>query len=130
MEMHNCGKFHQYSICGCQVKSFQIFAYRFPSINWPFLFFFSFFLWGKGVGGTLILWSDFAEIFPRYSTQTEKNSVWIIFGKIVFLLKQGEFKVCTFDPTLTPCFLLKMAEIKKKKEFSKKTFSHRAIQIW
>ena len=23
MEIHNCGKFHQYSIYGCQVKKFQ-----------------------------------------------------------------------------------------------------------
>ena len=27
--LHNRGKFHQYSICGCQVKNFQSFSYRF-----------------------------------------------------------------------------------------------------
>ena len=28
MKKHVCGKFHQYSICGCRVKNFQSFAYQ------------------------------------------------------------------------------------------------------
>ena len=29
MKIHNRGMFHLYDVCGCRVKNFQIFAYRF-----------------------------------------------------------------------------------------------------
>ena len=43
MKFHNRGKFNKYSICGCQVASFQRFSYRF-SIHEMAL------SWGKGGG--------------------------------------------------------------------------------
>ena len=46
--------------------------------------------------------SDFAQIFTRGSTKGDKNSVWIIFEKFEFLLKQEIPKVCPFSPTLSP----------------------------
>ena len=39
MEMHNHGKFHIYSICGCKVIKFQMFLWRW-SMKWPILGFF------------------------------------------------------------------------------------------
>ena len=34
--IHIRGKFHQFSICGCEVKNFQNFLYWSASIKWPF----------------------------------------------------------------------------------------------
>ena len=36
MKIHNRGKFHQYSICGCQVKKIQILGSNSASMIWLF----------------------------------------------------------------------------------------------
>ena len=50
MKIHNISKSDQYSICGRQVLSFQIFSYQF-SIHENNLFFFFSFFFGFGGGG-------------------------------------------------------------------------------
>ena len=37
MKIHNRGKFHEYSISGCQVIDFQFFCTDSASMKWPFL---------------------------------------------------------------------------------------------
>ena len=49
--------------------------------------------------------------------------------KLLFLPKREIPKVCTFCPTLSPIYPLKLAEIGKNKN-SRQKFSHRAIQIY
>lgn len=37
IKVHNCGKFHLYSVCGCQVKNFQSLAYQTAAMQGSFL---------------------------------------------------------------------------------------------
>ena len=62
LEVHNCGKFHLCSICGCQVINFQMFSWR-CSIHE---------MGGGGGGGGSgpflpQIWLQFAEISTRGS---------------------------------------------------------------
>ena len=72
---NNCGRFHQYSICGCQIKTFQNFS-KFFSINEMALSFWQL---------LLQIWSNFAEVFTRDSILADNNSFWITFEKLEFL---------------------------------------------
>ena len=102
IEVHNRGKSHRYSICGCEVIKFQMFSW-----------------WGSihemahsgEVLGPNSPQKCRNEIFNRGSTKEYKISVSRIFDKSEFLSKQGISKVCTFGLTLRPIYLLKMAEI-------------------
>ena len=99
MKIHN-REFHQYSICGCQVKIFKVLHTYAASMKWPFMDFF----------GPLLpqIWPDFAEIFTRDSVLGDKNSVSIILQTLEFL------QVCTFGPTLTLPLPLDYGQNRKK----------------
>ena len=145
MKIHNCGHFHQYNICDCQVKNFQSFWYRF-SIHgmvvsfiylFIYLFIYSFiylfiylFIYFSVGFGTLPhrIWSDFVQIFTRGNIQAGKRYVLRIFEKFKYWQKTDVPKVCYFGPTLTPRFPLKMAEIEQSKDSLRKNVSHRAIE--
>ena len=66
MKVHNRGKFHQYSICGCSVKKKKFCVpSQDPRIS-PF--------W-RLLALTPPIWSNIAEILTRRSTLTIKNTV-------------------------------------------------------
>ena len=95
----NCGKFHEYSICGCQVINFQSVLYQF-SIHQMVPF-----------GGFLDpIPSSPPPPLPKGNIQGEKKCVLRIFEKFKYMRKREIPKVCTFGPTLTPRFSLKIAE--------------------
>ena len=68
VKLQNRGKFHQYSIYGCQVKNYQSFVYQISIHAGPIF---------AGVFGALLLqiWSVFAQICSRASILADKNSV-------------------------------------------------------
>ena len=110
MKIHNCGKFHLYSICGCQVINFQ------------------FFLWQYSIHEL----GHFVQICTRGSIQGGEDSVSKIFGKFKVLRKLHVTKVCTFFSVfaqLWPHFTPWSRLILKKLIFLGTKFSHRAIQI-
>ena len=81
MKIHNRGKFHQYSICGCQVKKIQILGSNSASMIWLF----------EEVFGPLLpqLWSNFAQILTRVNTIGSKNIVWKYFVWIWVFMEKG-----------------------------------------
>ena len=64
IKIYICGKFHQYSICGCEVKDFWIDS---AFMKWPLLVFFR-----PLLSQTLL---NLAEILIRGSLQEDKLSV-------------------------------------------------------
>ena len=107
MKIHNCHKFHQYNIYGCQVNNFQVLGTDSVLIL----------LWRAS--GPLLpeKQSDFAEFLTSATMQSQKNIVRTIFAKFKFLPKQVIPKVCTSGPTLTPHFPLEKAKIENNKYF-------------
>ena len=119
MRIQNRGKFHKYSICGCQVKNFPSFGNPFSTHEMALL------------GGFLRPFIhqrlyDFDEIFTRDSILEDKNKVWIIFPKSGFLRKLDRFKSLT--PSSTP-FLPEHGQNQGKSKQSVRKCSHHAIQI-
>ena len=83
--------------------------------------------WGSS--GSLLpqILPGFAKIFTTGSIQRNKNNASRIFEN--FLQEQEIRGVCTFGQTFASFFpLKKIAEIRKKKEFWRKKFSHWAFQ--
>ena len=114
MKIHNRGKFISIAFVAAKLKTFS-FSYRF-SIHEMALF--GFFLEPYSPK-----YKDFVEIFTWCSIQTDKKYVLKIFEKFDFLQKTDVPKVCTFGPTLTPRFPLKMAGIEKSKYLWEKTLA-------
>ena len=83
MKIHN-RQFHQYSICGCQVKIFKVLHTYAASMKWPFMAFF----WAL----LPQIRPDFAEIFTRDSVLGDKNSVSIILQTLEFLQNRMDTK--------------------------------------
>ena len=108
MRKHNCGKFHQNSISVCQLKSFQNFSYWFKIHQMD--------LFGRFLGPCF----NIAKILTRGSALSNKNIVWKKIEGFKFLWKRDGPKFCTFPPTLTTPFLLKMTEIEKDKQWWEK----------
>ena len=101
------GKFHQYSIGGCQVESFQNFVLQIDSssMNWPFLE-------GFWVLTPPNMVQFFRNAYQRYLSSKQKHCLKN-FRKSGFLWKFGGLRVCIFGLPLRPRFPLKMAKIKK-----------------
>ena len=66
-------------------------------------------LFGKFLDPNSQIWSNIVEILTRSSTLANKKFLW----------KRSIPKVCTFGPTLTPGFPLKMVEIEKNRSAEK-----------
>ena len=121
MKIQNRGKFHKYSICGCQVKNFPSFGNPFSTHEMALLGVF------LGLSSTILgLPSTFDEIFTRDSILADKNTVWIIFPKFEFLRKWDRSK--TLTPSCTP-FPPEYGQNQGKSKQSVKKCSHQAIQI-
>ena len=79
------GKFHRYSICGCQVKNFKVLRTDSASMKWLFL------------GGywtlTPQIWSNFVEIFTIGSNLANRNVVWKFCEGFKFIWKRDGPKV-------------------------------------
>ena len=89
MKIHKFGKFHQYSICHCQVINLKCFSYWF-SIHEIHLF-------GRFLGPYSPKYSlIFAEVLTRGSTLASKNIVWNTIERFEFLSKRDGPKGSTF----------------------------------
>ena len=101
------GKFHQYSIGGCQVESFQNFVLQIDSssMNWPFLE-------GFWVLTPPNMVQFFRNAYQRYLCSKQKHCLKN-FRKSGLLWKGDGLRVCIFGLPLSPRFPLKMAKIKK-----------------
>ena len=115
MKIINRGKFHKYSICGCQVKNFPSFGNPFSTHEMALLGVF------LGLSST-----NFDEIFTKDSILADKNIVWIIFPKFEFLRKWDRSKTLTLSCIPFP---LNMAKIKERQNSQWKKCSHQAMQI-
>ena len=98
MKIYNRGKFHQYSLCGCQVKNFQSFAYRF-SIHEKALF-----------GNFLRFYSpkygpNLPNVSPEVVLQQTKTLKKYFFEGFRVFMEKGRTQSLTFG------FVLKMTEI-------------------
>ena len=117
IKVHNCGKFHQYSNCGCQVNPFQSFEYQ---IN----------IHAVPKYGQILLKFALEVTFQQTKTLFEER-----LKNMNFFANRTDPKVCTFGPNLKPPFPLKDDRNKKNKYFSekqiflRKNFDHWAIQI-
>ena len=109
MKIHNCVKFHLYSICGCQVINFPMFLLQ-CSIHEMALF--GGFLGPNCLKYCLIL----LKLAPEVVFKERKTVFSKIFGKFKFLRKLHVTKVCTFFqflPNFDPFYSMKEAEIEK-----------------
>ena len=105
----NRGKFHQYSICGCQVIHFQFFTTDSASMKWSF----SGIFWGPySPKDSPILFKFSSEILKQ------KNSVWAIFQKFELSLKWEVAKVYIFGPFLDPIYPRKIKNVAKNQNAS------------
>ena len=110
MKIHN-RQFHQYSICGCQVKIFKLLHTYAASMKWPFMDFF----------GPLLpqIRPDFTEIFTRDSVLGDKNSVSIILQTLEFLQNRMDTKFAHLVQPWPSHFPLIMVKIEKNKYYGK-----------
>ena len=124
VKMHNRGKFHLYSIFGCEVIKFQIFSWRGSTHE---IGHFGGFLGPNSPppGKDCPIWLKF---LPEVVLKDIKI-VWRILEKFNFFLKREILKVCTFCPTLSPIYPLKMTDIGEIISNAIQKFSHLAIQI-
>ena len=106
-----CGKFHQYSICRCEIKNCQVFfvLIQHPrnSPIWDFLGAYS----PKYCLIMLKLWSEVA--FDK------KNSIWEILQNLEFWLKRNAVNVYIFGPYRGPIYCWKTKNITKNQNFHK-----------
>ena len=108
MKIHNSDKFYQHSICGFQVKSFQIFTHQFS--------FHEMALFGRFFGPYSPKQSSILPKFsPDYYSSKQKCCLKTFEG-FEFLQKRDEPKDYTFGPTFTFRFPLKMAKIEENKQ--------------
>ena len=88
MKTHNRGKFHQYSVCGFQVKNFQNFAYRFRIHEMA--------LFGRFLGPRSPKYGpNLLKLSPEVVLQQKKNTVRKSFEGFEFLWKEDGPKICT-----------------------------------
>ena len=116
MKIHNCGKFHLYSICGCQVINFQMFSWQY-SIH--------------ELGHFVGIWALTApnivqsclnlhqRQYSRRGRQCFKN-LWEIQSFMEAGCYQSVHFFFSFCPTLTPFYPMKQADIKKTNIFGDK----------
>ena len=106
MKIRNLGKFHQYSICGCQVKIFKL------CLLIPY--------WE--VSGPLLpkVLSNFAEILTRVSTLADKNIVWRFFEGFELLWKRTDPQCALLVQHWSPVFPWRWPKSKKIITSSKK----------
>ena len=57
----------------------------------------------------------YVPILPKFSPEIVLEQTKTFFERFEFLWKKKQPKVCTFGPTLTSSFPMKMAEIKQSK---------------
>ena len=91
---YTCGKIHQYSTCGCEIKKFQ-FLFELIQHPWngPFLGFFG----PYSPKYCLILLKLLPEVVSN-----KKNSVWKILQNLELLLKWNAVKSLQFRSILGP----------------------------
>ena len=83
-------KFHQYSICGCEVKNFQSFLYWFSVHK---MIPFGMFLGSYSPKYCLILLKFWPEVVSK-----KRNTIWIIPQNFAFWLKWDTPKIYSFGP--------------------------------
>ena len=109
MKLHNRGKFHKYTICGCQVINFQRFSNRFNIHDMAGVFCFVLFLrgWGEKWVASLGYFLpqirfDFSAIYSRGLNILDKHSVGRSFPNFESFLKREIPKLYSFGPFLGP----------------------------
>ena len=95
IKVHICGKFCQYSNCGCQVNPFESFAQQINIHAGPKY-------------GQILL-----KFFLEVTFQQTKTLLEELLKNLNFFGNRTNPKVCTFGPNLNPRFPLKMNKIKK-----------------
>ena len=108
--MHNRGKFHLYSICGCEVIKFQMFSWQ-GSIHEMHHF-------GVFFGPELPQINPILlKILPEVVLK-DKKTVFEEPLKNSNFSQNGRYsKVCKFGPTLSPIYPLKTAEIRENNKY-------------
>ena len=106
VKVHNRGKFHQYSICSCQVESFQNFVLQIDSssTNWPF----SEGFWALTPPNMA---QFFRNAYQRYPCSKQKHCLKN-FRRSDLLWKGDGPRVCIFGLPFSPHFPLKMVKMK------------------
>ena len=106
VKVHNSSKFHQYSIRGCQVESFQNFVMQIdsPSTN-------QLFLEGFSALNPPNMAQSFRNAYQRYPCSKQKHCLKN-FARSELLWKGDGPRVCIFGLSQSPRFPLKVAKIK------------------